>query len=161
MLPRKPKQLDTSRQVDIDTVKDVSKQKGTSVKVACITSSLQVDLEGDGQDEVIIYATSPDFNELIYKKGDYSLVVLRKLVKGKVQTFLLTGQFNTDSEKKHPAGELYLPQIFRPVGMFDVDGDGALEILVGWTCHRADSGGFEIYGLCSRKTQAAAACYRL
>ena len=85
-LPRIPKELDVKRKVYIDIVQGVLKQKGLPNAKANINRLWRIDLDGDGIDEVLIEAMTSrkDFQkESPYKSGDYSMVLLRKLLKVK------------------------------------------------------------------------------
>jgi hypothetical protein len=57
-LPRKVQSLDTTQQVYIDAVRDFLKTKGIEQPKVKIDNILRVDLDGDGEDEVLISATN-------------------------------------------------------------------------------------------------------
>ena len=57
-LPRKPRTSDTTQQVYSDVVRDFLKTKGIEQPKVKIEDILRVDLDGDGEDEVLISATN-------------------------------------------------------------------------------------------------------
>jgi hypothetical protein len=57
-LPRKPRVADTTQQIYIDAVRDFLKTKGIEQPKVKIESILRVDLDGDGEEEVLISATN-------------------------------------------------------------------------------------------------------
>jgi hypothetical protein len=130
-LPRVPKVIDTRNSEYRKVVKDFLRKKGIPDPKVTITRILQVDLEGDGVQEVLICADNPRPDKLIPslpeeledRKGDYSFVLLRKLVKGEVKTIEVAGCAYT--KKDGPCQmEVSLPAVL------DVNGDGKLELLV-------------------------------
>ena len=57
-LPRKPMITDTTQPVYVEAVRDFLKARGIADPKVRITRILRVDLEGDGEDEVLINATN-------------------------------------------------------------------------------------------------------
>ncbi len=57
-LPRKPRIADTTQQVYIDAVRDFLKGRGIKDPKVKIKRILRVDLDGDGEDEVLLSATN-------------------------------------------------------------------------------------------------------
>jgi hypothetical protein len=57
-LPRRPRINDTTQQVYSDAVRDFLKTKGIEQPQVKIENILRVDLDGDGEDEVLISATN-------------------------------------------------------------------------------------------------------
>jgi hypothetical protein len=128
-LPRKPRVLDPTQQVYLDAVRDFLKTRGIEQPQVKIDSILRVDLDGDGEDEVLISATN------YFRKdgrvptsspaGSYSMVLLRRVVAGKVETQLVDGEFYPKATG-HNA-----PNAYKVVATLDLDGNGKLEIVVG------------------------------
>src|SRR6266446_5153231 len=90
-LPRKPRASDTTQQVYSDAVRDFLKTKGIEQPKVKIENILRVDLDGDGEDEVLINATNYFSKESVPMRspaGSYSMVLLRRVVAGKVETQL-------------------------------------------------------------------------
>jgi hypothetical protein len=127
-LPRKPQIADPTQQIYVDAVREFLKSRRMSEPKVKITRILRVDLDGDGEEEVLINATNyftkdGDVPMDTAAPGSYSVVLLRRVVAGKVQTELV-------------AGELYVKDgssasnIFEIPGVLDLNGDGKLEVIV-------------------------------
>ena len=63
-----------------------------------IDNILRVDLDGDGEEEVLIsaanYFAKADRVPMRSPAGSYSMVLLRRVVAGKVETQLVAGEFH-------------------------------------------------------------------
>jgi hypothetical protein len=106
-LPRKSVIADTTQLVYVEAVRDFLKSRGIADPKVRITRVLRVDLDGDGEEEVLISATNyfienkshhsaapfPEAPIEPPQRGSYSIVLLRRAVAGKVQTQLVTGRF--------------------------------------------------------------------
>jgi hypothetical protein len=94
-----------------------------------ITRILRVDLEGDGEHEVLINATNY-FNQRdevpmqAPKRGSYSIVMLRRVASGKVQTQLVAGELYSKADASNA------PNIYEIATVLDLNGDGKLEVIV-------------------------------
>jgi hypothetical protein len=147
-LPRLARNERTKQNVYLDAVRAVLASKGLGKSPAAIKQVARVDLEGDGRDEVLITAESPKYDRYVNRKGQYSFVMLRKLVAGKVKSYLLCGEFHTkDLSKESVESIQYSPEYYEIAGFWDVDGDGALEIAVDDACVRTDGVLTTIYDL--------------
>ena len=97
-LPREPKVIDPTQKVYLDAVRDFLKTKGIEQPKVKIESILRVDLDGDSEEEVLISATNyfGKDNHLPMRSpaGSYSMVLLRRMVAGKVETQLVEGEFH-------------------------------------------------------------------
>ena len=128
-LPRKPRVADPTQQVYIDAVRDFLKARGIKDPKVKIKRTLRVDLEGDGEDEVLISATnylSAEDEEVPASSppGSYSIVLLRRVVDGKLETRVVAGEI-------HPnAGHFNAPNYYDVTAVLDLDGDGKLEVVV-------------------------------
>lgn len=126
--PRKAKQTDTTQPVYIKAAADFLATQGIAKPVVKITQILRIDLEGDGEDEVLLSATHYPNKEggmvTSASAGNYSFVLLRRVVGGKVQTGLVEGEFYPTSK------EFNAPNRYEVAGLLDLDGDGRLEIVV-------------------------------
>lgn len=143
-LPRVPRLQDTKLPVYRAAVAAILKQKGLDRAPVRITRIVRVDLDGDGEEEVLLSASSPRFDRsdeegAMYhsKAGDYSFVMLRQAVKGKVKTALLGGMF------QRRAAENEIPYLFEIGGALDADGDGKMEVFV--RSHYYEGGGMSVY----------------
>ena len=86
-LPRKPKVIDPTQKAYVDAVRDFLKTKGIEQPKVKIDSILRVDLDGDGEEEVLISAANyfgkADRVPMRSPAGSYSMVLLRRVVAGK------------------------------------------------------------------------------
>lgn len=133
-LPRVPKKLDYKSPVYVQLVRELLIRKGITDPKVSITQLWRIDLEGDGQEEVLLAATTPRqaYRECSpeVEAGDYSLVLLRKIVQGKVETIAIRLKY-FPATPANPGNE----DIYDLAGVFDVDGDGIMEIITSWRYH--------------------------
>jgi hypothetical protein len=127
-LPRKPQVIDPTQKVYVAAVSDFLKTKGIEQPKVNIDSILRVDLDGDGQEEVLISATNYFDKEnrvpMRSPAGSYSMVLLRRVLTGKVETQLVEGEF-------YPKVTGYnAPNAYKVIATLDLDGDGKLEVVV-------------------------------
>jgi hypothetical protein len=137
-LPRKPVIADATQSVYVETVRDFLKARGIADPKVRITRILRVDLDGDGEEEVLISATNyftedkSDHSEAPFpeapidspRPGSYSIVILRRVVDGKVQTQLVVGELYPEPD------ESVLPHVYQVAAVLDLNGDGKLEVIV-------------------------------
>ncbi len=125
MMPRTPKEITASDATYKKVVADFLKTKGIAKPNVVIKQAYRIDLEGDGQEEVVLAAT-------YYKNGlsaqpavgDYSFVLVRKVSGKSAQNMLLTGDF---VNKKVDFGA---PNEHQISTIADLNGDGKMEIVV-------------------------------
>ena len=97
-------------------------ERGLDVDDPIIMQVLRVDLEGDGVNEVIVVAEEMGLPPLV---GDYSIVFMRKVVEGEVETSILGEWIIVDDE--------FGFQNFVSLqvsAVADLSGDGQMEIVV-------------------------------
>lgn len=97
-------------------------ERGLIVAEPVIKQLFRIDIEGDGVNEVLVVAeemTLGFFGEV----GDYSIVFLRKVVEGEVQTAVLGESIILDAETDFPAG-------FTVGAIADLNGDSRMEVVV-------------------------------
>ena len=138
-LPRKPIIADTTQSVYVDAVRDFLKSHGINDPKVRITRILRVDLEGDGEAEVLISATNyftgdksnvhpaAPFSEAPIhapQGGSYSIVILRRVIEGNVQTKLVAGEVYAKPD------ESVAPNVYNLAAVLDLNGDGKLEVIV-------------------------------
>jgi len=145
-LPRLPKILSNNNEAYRKIVQDILHEHKIK-NVPNIEQIIQVDLEGDGNNEVIIVAkkTTADFS---FFNNEYSFLLVRKMIQGKVKNIFLEEEFiiNNDECMQIP------PSSYRIRGLFDADGDGILEILVetwyfeggGYLLYKWDGSNFQL-----------------
>lgn len=122
--PRIPKVINSNNRVYRGIVRKFIQTKGIKRPNVKIQKILRVDLEGDGQNEVIIQASNrtggPGFET---KAGEYSFIMLRKIVDGRVKNIVLMEDFVT---KNSPSD---IPYNFELSAILDLDADGKMEIV--------------------------------
>ncbi len=103
--------------------------KGISNPKVNIEQILRVDLEGDGQDEVILYAKNVETEEAdmgyTIKKGSYSILIVRKIIDGKVKTISLGSEIYSDDYK----AQIWASREREIKAILDLDDDGIMEIV--------------------------------
>lgn len=127
-LPRVPKAVGTKQPVYVAAVKAFLESRGLRNPAVKIEQILRIDLDGDGEEEVLISATNyfskdgrvPNASSA----GSYSCVIERRVVKGEVRTRLIEGEF-------YPKAKTFnAPSRYQVAAVLDVDGDGAMEVIV-------------------------------
>jgi len=135
-MPRPLKEIGLTDKTYSGVVADFLKTKGITKTTIKIAQSFRVDLDADGREEVVLSAT-------FYKKkdgdssqrGDYSFVLVRKIVNGKAQNLLLVGDIITKITGDEPPNEYQISAIA------DLNGDGRMEIVVASSYYEGDSAG--------------------
>jgi hypothetical protein len=128
-LPRPVRIADTTQAVYRNAVGDFLKERGLKTPEVKITQILRVDLDGDGEEEVLISATNYFSKEegapTESPAGSYSFVLLRRLHAEKVHTRLIAGEF-------HPSAKTFNapPNVYRIAAILDLNGDGKMEVVV-------------------------------
>ena len=157
-LPRKPLVLDTAQQVYLDAVRDFLKTKGLDQPKVKIDNILRVDLDGDGEDEVLISATNyfrkDESVPMRSPAGSYSMVLLRRVVAGKVESQLIEGEFYPNPYPKAAAdeGRFDAPSAYKVIGVLDLNGDGKMEVVIG--SHYYEGEMTKIYQCSPKKAEA-------
>jgi hypothetical protein len=109
------------------------KTNGIAETGAVLNQVLRVDLEGDGQDEVLLGASKYTGGLGVQAKaGDYSIVLLRKIANGKVESIPVVAEYHRS------AGD-DAPNEYRILAVLDVNGDGVMEIIVYSRYYEGDS----------------------
>ena len=154
-LPRKPRASDTTQQVYSDAVRDFLKTKGIEQPKVKIENILRVDLDGDGEDEVLInatnYFTKDDRVPMRSPAGSYSMVLLRRQIAGKVQTQLVEGEFHPKAYLRRE-DSFDAPNAYKVIATLDLDGDGKLEVVVSSNYYEGEA--ITIYRCDPKKVEA-------
>ena len=133
-LPRKVQALDTTQKIYVDAVRNFLKSKETKEPNVKIDNIVRVDLDGDGEEEVLISATNffENGNSVPMRSpaGSYSCVLLRRVVGEKVETQLVEGEFHPKAYVRKD-DSFDAPNAFTVIAVLDLDGDGKMEIVVG------------------------------
>jgi hypothetical protein len=136
-MPRRPEQLKTDDEALVKAVARLLAAKGISSPKVRIHQACRVDLEKAGAPVEIItashYANEAELMEAL--PGDYSLVALRAA--GDTSLRLVSGEFYP---VKNPDAA---PSIHDLAGLLDLNGDGALEILVHTAYY--EGGGMQVW----------------
>lgn len=144
-LPRKPKVIDPTQKVYVDAARDFLKTKGIDQPKVKIEKIVRVDLDGDGEEEVLISATNYFSKERVPMRspaGSYSMVLLRRVVAGKVETQLVAGEFHPKAYVSHDAS-FDAPNAYQLIAVLDLDGDGKMEVVI--TSQYYEGGATTIY----------------
>jgi hypothetical protein len=141
-LPRKPQVIDPTQKVYVDAVRDFLKTKGIGQPKVKIENILRVDLDGDGEEEVLISATNyfDKENQVPMRSpaGSYSMVLLRRVVAGKVETPLVEGEFHPKAYLRR--GDSFdAPNAYKVIATLDLDDDGKLEVVVGSSYYEGEA----------------------
>ena len=118
--------------------RDFLKAGGIAHPKVRITRVLRVDLDGAGEEEGLISATNyfsedksdhsaapfPEAPIESPRPGSYSIVILRRVVAGKVQTQLVAGEVYPKPD------ESVAPNVYQVTAVLDLNGDGKLEVIV-------------------------------
>jgi|GEM_PF-3150412 len=96
-----------------------------------IVQHFRLDFEGDGVDEVVIYAESPtDGWRFGVTDGAYSILLIRKVFDGVAKTMVVHGDYHYDVEAFYEENGYYaLREVGEICGFYDLNGDGTLELV--------------------------------
>jgi hypothetical protein len=125
--PRRWRSESVTQGVYLQAVSAVLAKEGIRVRRPNITRILRLDLDGKGEDSVLIEAQSPNFVLLPIegrRPTAYSLVMLRTMVKGRLKTQVLAGLFLKPTDKER------LVEQFTLAPPADLNSDGVFEIIV-------------------------------
>ncbi len=127
-LPRKPQRADVTQQGYLDATRVFLESRGLKNPAVKIKQIIRIDLEGDGEEEVLISATNylKDGDGVLSsaRAGAYSCVFLRRVAKGKVQTQFIAGEF-------YPKAKTFnAPNEYKIGAVLDLNGDGVMEVVV-------------------------------
>ncbi len=126
-LKRTPRLQPVKEKAYLAFVKERLVAKGLTKAEPRIESIARVDLEGDGTEEVIVSATTGgDYPMSKRAAQTYSMVFVRKIVKGKVVTVPIREEFHT-KDGKFEEGH---PNKYALSAVLDLDGDGKMELIL-------------------------------
>jgi hypothetical protein len=63
--------------------------------------------------------------------GNYSCVLLRRVVAGKLETQLVEGEFFSKAYVSSDQSSFNAPNAYKVIAVLDLDGDGKMEIVIG------------------------------
>ena len=87
----------------------------------------RVDLEGDGTDEIFISAAHLDDSQHTTRRGDYSIVLMRRVVGNEAVTVPLVADIYHSQQ-----AETTYPRTYLLSNFIDLDQDGILEVVVDY-----------------------------
>jgi hypothetical protein len=156
-MPRIPKMLSANDPAYRQVVASILRSHGIKRPLVNITQLLRIDLDGDGAEEVLVSAThlaegigSADRSMAVHSKpGDYSVVFLRKMVRGRAQNIVLSEDYHLRSNDSTPFQ-------FRIAAVLDVNGDGKMEVIVHGDYY--EGGGSTLYRLIGNRVKEAFGC---
>jgi hypothetical protein len=131
--PRTARALSTNDPAYRRVALNLLRRRGFKSPKINITQILRVDLDGDGIEEALVSATHLAEGMSINggpmavhgKPGDYSFVLLRRLVKGKVRDDLLVEHFYP-----RPLETPETPYQYDVGAVLDLNGDGRMEVII-------------------------------
>lgn len=142
-LPRLFEELSVDQEVYRTALAEILRAEGLVDPELVLTRIIRADLDGDGVAEVLLAATRSANGGTLpsVAAGDYSLIALRTVVNGKVETTLLTKEISLE------AVDFAAPNTYELRGLADLNGDGRLEVIVDSGYYEgAGVGVFEING---------------
>ncbi len=149
-MPRVPQALSNKDATYLSLVKTFLIGKGIKTPKVKIDQIYKIDLEGDGEDEVVISATNYNGQDADSRAGDYSFVYVRKItgmkdlgkpltrkINGKivqvgvasgkapiVENILIAGEFYPTAKKFNA------PSKYKLTSIVDLNGDGKMEVII-------------------------------
>lgn len=144
LMPRAVKEISKTDATYLKIVGDFARSKGIAKPIAKISQGFRVDLDGDGSEEVLLAATNYKSGIMARTySGDYSFLLLRKIVGGKAQNILIGGEFYPKPS------EFAAPNEYSIQAIADLNGDGRMEFVM----HAAyyEGAGSEVYDVSGAK----------
>lgn len=134
LMPHVVEILDPPPAVYTDIVSGLLASRGVIDETPNLTQVIRTDLEGDGVDEILIAAQrhtgeSPFPLEL----GDYSILLLRKIVQGTVETAIIADFIVTEPDSFFPLDTAWFTAVA------DFNGDGTMEIAYSSAYHEGSA----------------------
>jgi FG-GAP repeat len=157
-LPRRPEVTDPTQKTYVDAVREFLRTKEIDQPKVKIDNIVRVDLDGDGEEEVLISATNyfekDDRVPMRSPAGSYSMVLLRRVVAAKVETQLIVGEFHPKAYPKaaQEEGRFDAPNAYKVIATLDLDGDGKMELVVGSNYYEGEE--ITIYRCDPKKVEA-------
>lgn len=124
LTPRQP--VDGAPAAYEQVVATVLRARGIAEPEVRITDVKQVDIDNDGSSETIISAFRDRDDSLLpgVDAGDYALILVQRAEGDAVETIEVVGDY-------YPAAEAFrAPEEHRLLGVYDLNGDGSLELVI-------------------------------
>jgi len=142
--PRAAKLIDLNSPEYKKIMSGFLRTKRITFPLSKLTQAMRVDLDGDGQEEVILTASrviSYEDRKPNARNDEYSVVLVRKIVGGKPQTIVVGGEFYPKSDAEYDGFTYAVPSVA------DLNGDGKMEIILHGEYYEGSSTQvFEIVG---------------
>jgi hypothetical protein len=146
--PRAVKVLPNTSLPYVKVASEFLASKGLKNTLVKLTSVIKTDFDNDKSDEIFFVGRhyqersgSDYYPPAGGKKGDYSFVLMRKIIAGKVQTISL-GDDVILKDADVEADNRHLAELYDIAGLLDLNGDGKLE-MVAYSAYY-EGYGFEI-----------------
>jgi hypothetical protein len=111
----------------VQAVNEWFQSQGNSPTEIRVTRILQADIEGDGVDEVLLSVSYfKDASGHMTETGDYSIVLMRKVIGNNVLTIPLVKEYYVSNTP-----ETSFPNTYSLADALDLNRDGTLEVIVG------------------------------
>ena len=141
-MPRPVRALRNDDRKARDIVAQVLRDKGIQRPDVRITRAFSADLDGDGDEELLISANRNTRIEDPWPgRGDYSVALVHRKTRGLWRTVVLEGRFYSRGGKQEPE----LLHQYTIYGAFDVNGDGRMEVFMNAGYY--EGGGTWVYEL--------------
>jgi hypothetical protein len=131
VMPRRPRPIDRKDKTYVNIVAGLLKQSGIRKPEVEINEGYKIDLDDDGKDEVVIVAShfqngTGEMSGIGRNSapGDYALVLVRRVIKGRVKNILLVKDVRLTTN----AGPLV--RGYHLSAIADLNGDGLMEIVL-------------------------------
>ncbi len=128
-LPHLVEASSASQQVYLDQATLIMEQRGYPGIPVELSQVIHTDLEGDGVNEVIVSAQHPGAADYEREVGVFSLVFLRRIVEGEVQTAILHHSIFTAED----VGLATSAEHAQVTAVADLNGDGKMEVVIDGT----------------------------
>ena len=135
--PRAVTVLPNTSAVYVGIVRDLLISKGLKNPKVKLGRVVRADIDGDKSDEIIIAANhfadeTGSTPPVRGQAGDYGLLIVRKVIAGKVQTLELGLEvfLKTTTPADIEEGRQTNPDVFELVNVLDLNGDGKMEVVM-------------------------------
>ncbi len=125
VLQRPVQELDSANELYRQAVQEWLLAAGVAASDPGNLHIYRVDLEGDGADEIFISATRLDDSQHTTRAGDYSLVLMRKVIGNEALTVPVVGDIYGSQQP-----EITFPRAYSLANFIDLNRDGVLEVVV-------------------------------
>ncbi|HJU56614.1 MAG TPA: hypothetical protein VJ715_18665 [Pyrinomonadaceae bacterium] len=154
--PRPPKVQDTNQEEYRNVVAGHLRSKGIAKPNVVILQLLRVDLDGDGTEEVLISANSTATPGHFMSRGDFSVVLLRRVAQGRAVTVPIVSEVELKNHKDPvQTGNWHHKETVAAI--LDLNGDGVMEVIT--TFQSIFDGGKNVYEVKGPKPRPALGWY--